>query len=111
MKSLNACLLFGCLLLGSFSGSAKTDLATKAHGYLIDRVKQTKAPSLSVAAGHNGKLLFAVAHGIANKAKDIKATVNTQYRTGSVSKVIATTAFMPLVEQNRVKLNDKITQK
>lgn len=101
-------LSFASTVEAKTSTDIKANIEGKAKQYLINHVKQTKAPSLSVAAAHNGKLLFAIAEGYADKSKKLKATTSTQYRTGSVSKVIGTTAFMPLIEQGKVKLSDKI---
>jgi len=75
----------------------------------IDSIQtSTKAPSLSIAAAKHGKLLFAVTSGMANKSAGIHATPETEYRTGSIAKVIGTTAFMKLVEQKKVKLDESI---
>ncbi|WP_205859216.1 serine hydrolase domain-containing protein [Pleionea sediminis] len=77
------------------------------QAFLDKMVKETDAPSLSAAVAVDGKI-FAAASGYANTEKKLPATTDTQYRTGSVAKVIATTAFMTLVEQGKVTLEDDV---
>ena len=101
--------LSGILLFFCGASIASTALENKVRGFLQQQVENTNAPSLSVSAGHNGKVLFSVAAGVADKSTNSEADMNTQYRTGSVSKVIGTTAFMPLLQDNKVTLDDKVT--
>jgi len=97
--------------LVTYSTNAQNRQAT-----LIDQAQEridaiqvsTKAPSLSVAAARHGRLLFAVTSGMANKSAAIPSTPTTEYRTGSIAKVIGTTAFMKLVEQEKVNLDISI---
>lgn len=97
-------ILFVCL-----ATAAHADIRNQVETLLTTTLAETSAPSLSVAVAHQGKLLLAVAVGQANKANNIAATPATQYRTGSIAKVIGTTALMTLVEQAKVKLTDPIT--
>ena len=83
-------------------------LQEQAQERIISIQTSTKAPSLSIAAAKHGKLLFAVTSGMANKSAGIHATPATEYRTGSIAKVIGTTAFMKLVEQKKVNLDASI---
>ena len=71
-------------------------------------LEDTNAPSLSVAVGQDGELVVAAAVGLANIQDATPATVHTQYRTGSVAKVIGTTAFMTLVDKGQVSVRHKI---
>ncbi|MET1257074.1 serine hydrolase domain-containing protein [Aliikangiella maris] len=80
------------------------------HNYLKKAVTDTGAPSLSAAVAIEDKIIASAAFGDANKDKVIKATTATQYRTGSVAKVITATAFMSLIEQNKVLLSDDIRE-
>ncbi|MDF2178095.1 serine hydrolase [Aliiglaciecola sp. CAU 1673] len=110
MKSLKTtgCFLLLSVFCSSFSAKAVTE--AQFTDVLAKVLKDSSAASLSAAVAVDGKLDNAVAVGYADKANDIKATVQTLYRTGSVSKVITTTAFMPLVEQQKVSLEDSISQ-
>lgn len=71
-------------------------------------IADTNAPSLSVAVAYRNELKVAVAAGFADKGSNVLATPKTKYRTGSIAKVIGTTAFMHLVEQGDVSLKDDI---
>lgn len=100
--------LFITACLFVFVSAAQGKSQKEVHTLLSQILENTNAPSLSVAVGKNNQLITAVAVGLADKEKNIAATTDTQYRTGSVSKVVGTTAFMTLVEKGQVKLDDKI---
>lgn len=108
MKTIRSYFVFGILLCLSFANSARADIEAQVSTFLQQQVERTDAPSLSVSVGQGGKVLLSVAAGFANKSDNDKADSNTQYRTGSVSKVIGTTAFMHLLEQKKVNLNDEV---
>ncbi len=102
---LNICLTAICFAKNELDTSI---LKANVETYLQQQVEKTNAPSLSIAVGHKGRVLFSAVAGLADKSRNVKADIYTQYRTGSVSKVIGTVAFMPLIEQNKVRLDDKI---
>lgn len=94
----------------ALESDAKTEHQKSIDVLVKKLVEETDAPSLSVAVSHKGELLAAAAFGYADKDKLIKATPNTLYRTGSISKVVGTIAFMKLVESGQVSLQDHIRQ-
>lgn len=108
MNAFKPCLLFAVMICLSAQCVANVTLKSNVSEYVKKQVEDTNAPSLSVSAGHAGKVLFSIAHGFANKSTGLKAATNTQYRTGSISKVIGTSAFMPLIATDKVKLTDGI---
>lgn len=94
----------------SLSDDGLINAKEQVRQVLAERIENTNAPSLSVAVAKNNKLVVAVAVGLANLEKEIPATVQTQYRTGSVAKVIGTTAFWTLVQSGKVSLDDNIRE-
>ncbi len=110
MKARNSIVPCALILCLSLNCAAKGNIESEVNAFLIKQVEETGAPSLSVSAGRAGEVLFSIAQGVANKSTGKKADKNTQYRTGSVSKVIGTTAFMRLVGAEKIKLTDGIRQ-
>jgi D-alanyl-D-alanine carboxypeptidase len=65
-------------------------------------LKETGAPSVSVALVKDGQLAFAKAFG--------KATVETRYAIGSISKQFTAAALLLLQEQGKLSLDDKVSK-
>lgn len=65
-------------------------------------------PSLSVAVIHDQKIIFKEAFGYADIEKEKKATTETIYRSGSVTKVFVATMLMQLAERGVVGLEDPL---
>lgn len=65
-------------------------------------------PGLSAAVVLDGQIVYSGGAGLADLEQDVPATADTVYRIGSISKPIAATAVMQLVEQGRVKLDEPI---
>lgn len=66
------------------------------------------APGMSIAVVLDNRLAWSGAFGMADVENDVPARANTVYRIASISKPIAATAVMQLVEQGRVSLEDPI---
>lgn len=67
-------------------------------------------PSMSMAVGRNGTLIWAGAVGWADLASATAATADHRYRVGSVAKSFTTTALGQLVDEGRLELNDSLYQ-
>ncbi len=93
--------------------------AVAAQGYAFDvkeldaRVerlfKGDRAPSMVVAISVGGKTVYEKALGYASLDWSIKATPDTVYEIGSVTKQFTATLIMKLVEEGKVKLDDRIS--
>jgi CubicO group peptidase (beta-lactamase class C family) len=70
--------------------------------------KQSGAPGMSVAVVVNDRIAWADGFGMADVENDVPARANTVYRIASISKPIAATAVMQLVERGRVNLDDPV---
>ena len=99
------------------SKEAKTDIIydstfinpiEESRQFLDDSIGLT-TPSLSVAIGVNGKLIWAATRGYANVKDNIEATPNTSYRIGSTSKAVTSVGLGILLEQGILTLEDIIS--
>ena len=65
-------------------------------------------PGLSVAVVQDGELLWARGFGYADQERQIEATADTPYHLASVTKPIAATVLLQLVEEGALSLEDPV---
>lgn len=66
------------------------------------------APAISAAVAIDGKIVWAGASGWANIEKQIPATVDTQFRTGSTAKALTGTLLAKMVQEGSINLDTPI---
>jgi CubicO group peptidase (beta-lactamase class C family) len=62
----------------------------------------------AVLIGHRGRIVFQKAAGLANRESKTPATLETQFRNGSMNKMFTATAVMQLVEAGTLSLDDTV---
>jgi CubicO group peptidase (beta-lactamase class C family) len=72
--------------------------------------KQYKIPGLSFTIIHNNKVISGEGLGYADIENKTLAEVNTQYRIASLTKPIAATMILKLVELGKLNLDDPISK-
>lgn len=77
---------------------------------VASRMAEDRLPSLSVAIGRKGTIVYAAAFGLADLENSVTASTRTVYRIGSVSKTVTATAAMQLVERGRLALDASVQQ-
>lgn len=93
---MSACVLCPCRVVAQAQAPADV---------IAIHMAQDRLPSLSVAVGRHGEVLYAAAFGLADVENSVPATVNTVYRIGSISKTISATAVMQLSEKGLLDLD------
>ena len=73
--------------------------------FIKREMKSGDLTGLSVALVDKDQMVWSEGFGFADKAKNIKATANTRYRAGSVSKLFNATAVMQLAEQGKLDID------
>lgn len=86
---------------------------TRSQFYQVDtflqhQITAYRIPALSVALIENGKVIFMKTYGKANLEYNIKNTPATAFQLASVTKLISATAFMTLVQEGKLKLDDNV---
>src|SRR5262249_51466744 len=71
-------------------------------------LRRARIVGLSLAVVSNGVVTKAAGYGNADLSGPVGATPETAFRIGSISKQFIATAIMLLVEENRIKLGDKV---
>ncbi|GGI22686.1 serine hydrolase domain-containing protein [Bradyrhizobium guangdongense] len=65
-------------------------------------------PGLSVAIGYAGAIVHQAAYGLADLEQNEAATPHHLFRIASISKMITSVTLFRLIEENRVKLTDRV---
>ena len=86
------------------------DLDRKLTDKISATLKQSGAPSVSVALVKDGKLAFAKAFGNASLSPARPATTDTRYAVGSISKQFTAAAILLAQEQGQLSLDDKVAK-
>jgi CubicO group peptidase (beta-lactamase class C family) len=86
------------------------DLDRKLTDKIAATLKESGAPSVSVALVKDGKLVFAKAFGKASLAPERPATTETRYAVGSISKQFTAAAILLAQEQGQLSLEDKVAK-
>lgn len=73
-------------------------------------MKQTDAPSVSIAVVNGGEIAYAKAYGNARLTPDILATTSTRYSIDSVSKEFCAAAMLILQQEGKLSLDDKVSK-
>jgi len=70
-----------------------------------------KVPAVSVAVIDNFKIAWAKAYGVTEAGGTTPVTTHTLFQAGSVSKTVAATGALWLVEQGKLSLDEDVNQK
>jgi CubicO group peptidase (beta-lactamase class C family) len=71
-------------------------------------MSQNNMPGFSLAISKNGKLVYSKGYGFAGQTPAIPVTTGSQFRIASVSKLITAAAVMKLVQDGKVKMDDRV---
>jgi CubicO group peptidase (beta-lactamase class C family) len=104
-----------CLLVLSFCALAlvaqpSPGLDARLTAAIQAAVKQSGAPSVSVAVVVDGKLAYAKAVGYASLSPRRAADAGTRYAVGSISKQFTAAALLLLQEEGKLSLDDKVAK-
>ena len=103
-------LLFLTLAALPLAAQSPSDLDRKLTDKIAATLKESTAPSASVAVVLDGKLVFAKAFGNASLNPDRPATTETRYAVGSISKQFTAAALLLLQEQGKLSLDHKVSR-
>lgn len=106
MRSFSLVLLGGLLIPLL---SAQTELERKIPAKAEAALKESGAPSVSLAVVSGGKI-WARAFGKANLSQNRPADASTRYAVGSVSKQFTAAAVLLLQEQQKLSLDDTVAK-
>lgn len=85
-----------------------TDAAEQGRGIVRAALTEQNLPGVSVAVGVGGDIVWAEGFGWANLENQVKVEPDTKFRIGTASTVLTSAAVGLLLEQGRLKLDDRI---
>jgi len=78
---------------------------------LADLMKTFNVPALSLAVIENYKIVDVKAYGVIGPGSTTPVTTHTLFQAGSISKPVAATGAMYLVQQGKLSLDEDVNQK
>jgi CubicO group peptidase (beta-lactamase class C family) len=94
------------LVLGSLPQVARAD---EIDDYVNAEMHKRHIPGVSLAVIQEGKVVKAEGYGLANVELNVPASPETVYKIGSVSKQFIAAGIMLLVQDGKLKVDDKIS--
>lgn len=101
---------FAIVLLSTVALAQTTKIPSGVDEYFKKLIQDQESASYSVGIMKQGKLVFARGYGLANLEHRTKATPNTVYRIGSITKQFTATMIMQLRQEGKLQLEDSITK-
>jgi CubicO group peptidase (beta-lactamase class C family) len=81
-----------------------------ARGLISSAIAEGKTPSVALAVSKGGRILYADGFGWSDREAQVKATADTVYGLGSVSKPIIATAIMILNAEHRLRIDHPVNE-
>jgi CubicO group peptidase (beta-lactamase class C family) len=78
---------------------------------LAERMAEDRVPGVSIAVINDGVIEWARGYGVADLQSNRQVTVNTLFQAASISKPVAATAALRLVQDGRLALDEEVNQK
>ena len=98
------------LFFSEIALAQNSTVAERVDAAVTMAMGRQQIPGLSLAVVKDGTVVFARGYGLANVELNVAATPETVYEIGSITKQFTATAVMMLVEEDKIALDDKITE-
>ena len=93
---------------GAMPARQWSDAAERARQIIRAAVAEQNLPGLSVAVGAGNEIVWAEGFGLANLESKTPVSPETRFRIGTASAVLTSAAAGLLLEQDKLKLDEKI---
>jgi methyl acetate hydrolase len=100
--------LTSCLIVSNATFAAELDDPAAVAGYLEQEIAAREIPGAVALVVDADGIVFESAHGLRDVAGGVAMTTDTIFRLASMTKPIAATAIMMLVEEGKLSLDDAI---
>ncbi|MDX2042081.1 MAG: serine hydrolase [Acidobacteriota bacterium] len=98
---------FAFIILAVASAIAQAD---KVDDYVKTEMQRQHIPGVSIAVVKDGKIIKVEGYGLANIEHNVPARPETVYQIGSVSKQLIAAGVLLLIQDGKVRLEDKLSQ-
>ena len=104
-------IIFCCLFIISIAqtGLKAQEFQTEKMDSLFFLLEKYDKAMGSLSVYHKGERVYQKSFGYADVDENIKATANTQYRIGSISKMFTAALVMQLIEEDKLSLETKLS--
>jgi CubicO group peptidase (beta-lactamase class C family) len=102
-------LLFIVLIMLSHNFLLAQNHEKEVSDYLQTEMQEQKIPGLQIGVIKNNELILSKTVGLSNVTFSIPAKDNTLFSINSIAKIFAATAIMQLVEENKLKIDQPIS--
>jgi CubicO group peptidase (beta-lactamase class C family) len=105
-------LALSVLVPRAMAGQARRDtsLDARVDAYVDSQLEAQHIPAIGLGVMRDGHIIKARGYGLANVELNVPATAETIFQTGSVGKQFTATAVMMLVQDGKLRLDDKISK-
>lgn len=105
-----ACVTTLVLVLAGSPGAQQPGAAAdKVDRYIQSEMAARRIPGLALLVVRDGQIVKAKGYGFANLEHTVPVKPETMFQSGSMGKQFTATAVMMLVEEGRIRLDDRIT--
>ncbi len=108
MRTLSRLLLYITILVLQAACTRARSQFYQIDTFLQHQIATYHIPALSVAIVENGKVVYMKNYGQANIECKQKNSNTTAFQLASTTKLLSATAFMTLVQEGKIKLDDKV---
>lgn len=85
-------------------------LGSRVDAYVDSQLKAQRIPGIGLGVMRDGHIVKARGYGLANVELNVPVTAETIFQTGSVGKQFTATAVMMLVQDGKLRLDDRISR-
>jgi CubicO group peptidase (beta-lactamase class C family) len=100
----------GIVVLASVIQAQAENIDERVDAYVQAAMHQQRIPGLALAVLRDGQIIKARGYGLSNVELDVPVTPESIFQSGSVGKQFTATAVMMLVEEGRIRLDNKIAK-
>ncbi len=104
------CLMILILTVVTIAQTDYSSLKDEFRKEIQKKMKQNKVKGASIALVQGDSIIWSEGFGFADVENKIKATSETQYRIGSVTKLFTGTAVMQLNEKNLINIDEPVNK-
>lgn len=90
------------------SSLSEQQVAAKVDDFIKSEMQKQRIPGASLAVVKNGQIVLAKGYGFANVEHQVAVKPETIFQSASVGKQFTATAVLMLVEEGKIKLDEKI---
>jgi len=86
------------------------DVFRKFESFVFECMSKTNLPAVSVAVVKDGQIVYSKGFGLRNRAYGLRATPDTLYAIGSVTKSFTALSIMQLLNEGKLSLEDSVSK-